>query len=159
MDARRIEVSEAARSLGGLRDSAYSYACAIDTGVEDVGAERWARATFEGAPAAVRVAIVRGWRSALGLRLLPRGAPSSVLGWRILSSVPSAVVLATDSPLLTARLVVQVEGERVMHTTFVRLDHPLGRVVWAAAVPIHQLTIPFLLNHAASRQRRSRGDA
>ena len=63
------------------------------------------------------------------------------------------------SPLLTARLVVQVEGARVVHTTLVRTDRRLGGVVWAAATPIHQLTIPFLLDHAAAERRRVAEDA
>jgi hypothetical protein len=79
-----------------------------------------------------------------------------VLGWRILSSTRPAIVLATDSPLLTARLVVQVEGALVVHTTLVRAAGRLGHVVWAAATPIHQLAIPFLLNHAAAERRRRR---
>jgi hypothetical protein len=149
MGARRTEVSEAARSLGSLENLSYTYACAIDTAVEGVAAEEWARATFEEAPTAARLVIVAGWRLALRLRLVPRTSPSSVLGWRILSSTPPAIVLATDSPLLTARLVVQVEGALVVHTTLVRADGRLGRVVWAAATPVHQLAIPFLLNHAA----------
>ena len=49
---------------------------------------------------------------------------------------------------------VQVEGARVVHTTLVRTNCRLGRVVWAAATPIHQLAIPFLLNHAVTEQRR-----
>jgi uncharacterized protein DUF2867 len=157
MGARRADVSESARSLGDLENLSYTYACAIDTAVEGVAAEEWARATFEGAPAAVRLVIVAGWRLALGLRLVPRGSPSSVLGWRILSNTPLAIVLATDSPLLTARLVVQVDGALVVHTTLVRLRNRLGRVVWTAATPIHQLTIPFLLNHAAAPRRRAEG--
>jgi hypothetical protein len=156
MGARRTDVSEAARSLGGLDDLSYTYACAIDTAIEGVSAEEWARATFEEAPAAVRLFIVGGWRLALRLRLVPRTTPSSVLGWRILSSTRPAIVLATDSPLLTARLVVQVEGALVVHTTLVRAAGRLGHVVWAAATPIHQLAIPFLLNHAAAERRRRR---
>jgi hypothetical protein len=159
MDARRTDVSETARSLGGLDSPSYTYACAIDTAVTGASAEEWARATFEEAPTAVRLVIVSGWRLALRLRLLPRTSPSSVLGWRILSSTPPAIVLATDSPLLTARLVVQVDGARVVHTTLVRTERRLGRVVWAAATPIHQLTIPFLLNHAAAERRRVAEDA
>jgi hypothetical protein len=159
MDARRTDVSETARSLGGLDNPSYTYACAIDTAVTDASAEEWARATFEGAPTAVRLVIVAGWRLALRLRLVPRATPSSVLGWRILSSTPPAIVLATGSPLLTARLVVQVEGARVVHTTLVRTDRRLGGVVWAAATPIHQLTIPFLLDHAAAERRRVAEDA
>lgn len=154
MGARRTEVSGTACSLGGLDNPSYTYACVIDTAVMGVSAEEWARATFEGAPPPVRLVIVAGWRLALGLRLVPRTSPSSVLGWRILSSTTPAVVLTTDSPLLTARLVVQVEGARVVHTTLVRTNCRLGRVVWAAATPIHQLAIPFLLNHAATEQRR-----
>lgn len=157
MGARRADVSESARSLGDLENLSYAYACAIDAAVEGVTAEGWARATFEGAPAAARLVIVAGWRLALRLRLVPRGSPSSVLGWRILSRTPSAVVLATDSPLLAARLVVQVDGALVVHTTLVRVRNRLGGVVWAAAIPIHQVTIPFLLNHAAAARRRAEG--
>ncbi|MGH2831677.1 MAG: DUF2867 domain-containing protein [Solirubrobacteraceae bacterium] len=148
--AGRTEVSDSARSLGGMRAVDYEYACTLDPAPTAEPAERWARAVFEGAPAPLRLTIVAGWRVALWLRIAPR-SPANILGWTIATNEQEATVLRVDSPLLTAHIVVQTHETRVVHTTLVRLERPLGRVIWALAAPIHQLVIPLLLKHAATR--------
>jgi hypothetical protein len=150
--ARAVEPSAEARRLA-LDHPDYAYACQrVTDGVAGRPAEQWARDVFEGAPQPLRGIIVAGWITVLRLRLSrPRSSPSDVLGWEIISATPAAAVLGVTSAALTARLVVQVEGDAVTHSTFLRYDRPYGRVLWALAVPVHRLVIPYLLNRAADR--------
>jgi hypothetical protein len=62
----------------------------------------------------------------------------------------SAAILEAKSSALTARLVVQVEGALVTHSTFLRYDRPSGKALWALAEPVHRVVIPHLLNRAAT---------
>jgi hypothetical protein len=149
--ARQVELPEGIRALTTLADSDYTYACELTTSTtDDRSAEQWARAVFEGAPRLFRWFIVTGWIVGLGLRLGPRPSPSHVLGWRILSAAPTAIVLGVESFLLSAQLVVQVQNSRVLHTTFVRYERRPARILWAAAEPVHRRVIPYLLGHAAT---------
>jgi hypothetical protein len=146
---RSINADASLEALSELTGADYRYACQLTTHGDHVRtAEDWARAVFEGAPSAVRGFVVAGWVVGLRLQLGPRPSPSYVLGWSILSNTPETVVLATESPLLTARLVVQVQPQAVVHATFVGYKRRLARVFWAVAAPIHRLTIPYLLRHA-----------
>jgi Protein of unknown function (DUF2867) len=151
VSVRRTEAPDEARSRCGLDRADYAYACALAPTPDDRSAEAWARAVFDGAPRALRAPIVLGWRHALRLRLARRSMPAAVLGWAVTANAPDAIVLAADSPLLTARIVVLASDDRVVHTTLVRLDNAIGRALWAVAAPIHQLVIPVLLRHAAKQ--------
>jgi hypothetical protein len=145
--ARRVAVAETADPLGRS-----DYASAFEVSREAAdrwSAELWARAAFEGAPAALRTFVVSGWRYGLGFRLGPMGSPAHVLGWEIASNAPEAVHLALQSALVTARKVVRVDAGRVVMTTFVRYQRAPARLLWAAAAPIHHQTEPYLLGHAA----------
>ncbi|MGW7561539.1 DUF2867 domain-containing protein [Streptomyces sp. NPDC054757] len=110
--------------------------------------EQWARATFEGAPATVRWALLRGWTLVLGLRMGPRPSPDHVLGWPVSESGPGSVTLEARSPLVATRNVVVVNGSGVVWVTFVRYHRRLSRLVWAAAAPVHHLAVPYLLGRA-----------
>jgi hypothetical protein len=112
--------------------------------------EQWARATFEGAPSALGLFLTFGWKFVLGLGLGPRSSPSHVAGWRIESSGRDSITLEAHSRLLHARNTVFVHDAAVMVVTDVHFDRRLGRVLWAAAAPIHHRTIPYLLTHARS---------
>jgi hypothetical protein len=114
-------------------------------------AEWWAREVFEGAPALLRRLLVLGWRFGLGLRLAPPAPASNVMGWAIVTSEPAKAVLGVGSRWLTARVVVLVEDDRVLHITLVRFDRAPARQLWMLAKPIHELVIPFLLTRAAAR--------
>lgn len=139
------------RHLDPLDRSDYEYACEVTAAVGDSrSAEQWARATFAAAPRLLRWIIVVGWRVGLGLRLAPTSSPSHVLGWTVVSATPTTAVLGLESFALTARLVVTVEGARVVHATFLRYDRSLARLLWAVAEPIHRRVIPYLLQRAAA---------
>jgi hypothetical protein len=114
-----------------------------------------ARATWEGAPRAVRWFLLTGWLAGLGLRLGPRPSPDHVLGWAIESATPAEIVLEARSWLIEGRNRVRVEGTRVRCTTDVRYERRLGRAVWALAVPIHLRMIRYLLERAAGRPHLS----
>ncbi len=96
--------------------------------------------------------VVAGWIAVLRLRLSrPRSSPSHILGWEIISVTPTAAVIEATSSGLTARLVVQVTGAVVTHSTFLRYERPLGKVQWALAEQVHRAVIPYLLNRAVAR--------
>jgi hypothetical protein len=145
--ARRVAVAEMADPLGR---SDYASAFEVPREAADRwSAELWARAAFEGAPAALRTFVVSGWRYGLGFRLGPSSSADHILGWRIVARTPHAVELELQSALVTARKVVRVDAGRVVMTTFVRYERAPARLLWAAATPIHHQTEPYLLGHAA----------
>jgi hypothetical protein len=121
------------------------------TGIAPTTAEQWARAVFEGAPAALRWCMVFGWRFVLGLRLHPDAAADQVLGWAVEApaSAPDTVTLAAASRFLRAENIVAVGEGVVVWVTVVRYDSQAARPLWAVAAAIHHRTIPFLLGHAA----------
>lgn len=121
------------------------------TGIAPTTAEQWARAVFEGAPAALRWCMVFGWRFVLGLRLHPDAAADQVLGWRTeaTASAPDTVTLAAASRFLRAENIVAVDEGVVLWVTVVRYESRAARPLWAVAAAIHHRTIPFLLGHAA----------
>ncbi len=143
---------EDVRWLTTLADPNYTYACEVEsTAAGTRSAEQWARAVFEDAPQPLRSVIVLGWLVGLGLRLAPRSSSSHVLGWTIVAHTPTAVVLAVDSFLLSAQLVVRVHESNVIHATFVRYERNAARGLWPTAALIHQRVIPYLLTRAATR--------
>ena len=111
--------------------------------------EHWARTTLEGAPRALRWFVLLGWRVVLRLRLAPRGAAGSIMGWRISATTPDTITLEVGSSLVTAHKLLTVEESRVVMTTYVRYERTLGRVLWAVIVPIHHRIEPLLLTLAA----------
>jgi hypothetical protein len=148
MHAHRVAVAETFDPLGRS-----DYASAFDVArraEDDRSPEQWARAAFEGAPAALRAFIAVGWRYGLGFRLGPRASTAHVLGWKIVSSTPDAIVLDLQSPLATAQKVVRVQTARVVMTTFVRYERLAGRALWSAVTPVHHRTEPYLLGRAAA---------
>jgi hypothetical protein len=149
--AHRVEVTEEVRAGNTLAEPDYSGAFEVlITRTDARSPEQWARATFEGAPRAVRWCVVLGWRMALGLRLGPPASPDHVLGWKIVTTAPDAIVLEAQSALVTARKVLRIEDSRVILTTLVRYERRGAGAVWSAITPIHHRTEPYLLGRAAS---------
>jgi hypothetical protein len=153
---RAVRLAEAvvlqqAAGLSDVIEPDYAYGCAVRPRQPcDWSAEEWARQVFEAAPRPVRTLIVLGWRFGLRLRLGPTRDAAHVLGWRIVGRASSDVVLAVGSPLLEARLVIQVRDKMACHLTFIRFERRLTRVLWAVAAPIHERVIPYLLSDAAA---------
>jgi hypothetical protein len=147
-------------ALDILADPSYTYVCEITTSATDRrSAEQWARAVFEGAPRLLRWFIVTGWIGGLGLRLGPRPSPSHVLGWMIVSTTPTTIVLGVESFVLSARLVVQVRDSQILHATLVRYTRRPARILWTAAAPIHRRLVPYLLGRAATHPFRNEARA
>jgi hypothetical protein len=99
--ARRIDVPERILALDTLADP--SYACAFEIAAPPVGtrsAGDWLRGIIEGAPRPMRWFIVTGWIAALRLRLGPRQSPDHVLGWKILSTSPTEIVIGVEGAAL-----------------------------------------------------------
>jgi hypothetical protein len=111
--------------------------------------EDWARAVFEGAPAALRRFIRTGWRFPLGFQLGPVGSPAHVLGCRIIRVDRTMIVLEQRSPLMTAHNIVFVDRTRIVWTTLVRYQHPLARPLWSVSAALHRRILPHLLTQAA----------
>lgn len=146
--ARRVAV--APEVLAGLPGAQYSLAFVLsDPAARREAPEGWARAVFEGGPPLWRRLLTLGWRFGLGLRLGPIPSRGHVQGWPIVSSDAESITLAAQSRWLSARAVFVVGDESVIWVTLVRYDRPLGRSLWGAAAPIHQLTVPALLARAA----------
>ncbi|MEO6511939.1 MAG: hypothetical protein ABIO16_13155 [Nocardioides sp.] len=102
--ARRIEPAAELAAEEGLADPGYASSFAAE--VPDAGTrspEQWARDTLEGAPRLLRWFVVIGWRAVLRLRLEPRGAAGTVLGWRIRTTTPDEISLEVGSSLIAAR--------------------------------------------------------
>lgn len=114
---------------------------------------QWAAAVFEGS--ALRAFVRFGWRWGLLLRLAPKGKPGHVLGWPVqtVCGDPIAVVLAQESPLLSARLVFRAPPGTLQFSTYVRATGKIGRVVWAVAAVLHRRLAPYLLKSALRRSK------
>jgi hypothetical protein len=149
--ARPAPAAADVATTSGLTDPDYTWACRVDASdAERRRAEGWARAVFGSAPKPLWWFVLAGWLGILRLRLASQRSPDHVYGWTIQSSEPDTAVLATDSFMLTARLVVRRDDGGVSHTTLVRYDAGIARVVWPVAALIHQRVIPYLLTRAAS---------
>ncbi len=146
--ARRVEVPDEFVSPDHSR-SGYASAFEVPIGARKfLTPEQWARATFEGAPAALKAFLSTAWRYGLGLRLGPRTSPDHVSGWLIARSGPGSITLEARSPLMVAQNIVAVRDSTVVLATLVQFSGRAGRVQWAVATPIHNRVIPYLLGRA-----------
>lgn len=114
-------------------------------------AEAWARAMFEKAPAPLRYLLVVGWRVGLGLRLGPLSSTDHVLGWRITEREPRRVRLAVSSWALDAGLEMSIDETSAVLDSTVSPRGRAGRVLWAAALPLHRVIVPRVLRRASTR--------
>jgi hypothetical protein len=143
---REIEVPEAVRAASTMDRLDYADCFLVSAGPTSPGtAEHWARTVLEDAPAATRRVLQLGWRS-LGLQLGPERAERYVLGWEIRSNLPGAILVGAASPLgLHGELLFQCLPEGLRYATFVRLDTPKARALWARTEPAHRQIVPKLL--------------
>src|ERR1700722_6642574 len=149
LGARRVEVPVAIQSRHDRAASEYASAFELPIGARKfLTPEQWARATFEGAPASLRVLLVTGWKYGLGLRLGARTSPDHVLGWLISSSGPDSITLEARSRLMVAQNIVAVNDSTVVLVTLVQFNRRAGRALWAVATPVHIKVIPYLLQRA-----------
>jgi hypothetical protein len=154
--AHRTAVTSAMRAVAPLTEHCdYESAFEIERPEQlSLSAEQWARAMFEEAPVALRWFLIVGW-TAITCRLRPRRSPSRVLGWDIESASPGTLVTVVHAWVgLTSRLVVSVDSGTVTVASFVRYIGPTklaARAVWAATIPLHERTLPYLLTSAVRR--------
>src|SRR3712207_8868206 len=93
---------------------------------------------LEGAPAATRARLRRGW-SALGVRLGPATDDRRILGWAVRRSSPEFAVLAASSLIgMEAEVVCKREPRGLLVATFMQLKNPVARTVWAVVSPRHR---------------------
>jgi hypothetical protein len=117
----------------------------------DRTAGEWARAMLTDAPAATRRSLARGW-SALGLRLEPAGSAESVLGWGIRRSTPDLALLGVSGRRgLSGELLFLRQPDSLLFATFVQLDNPLARGLWAAIAARHRQVVQDLLERATRK--------
>jgi hypothetical protein len=149
---RRVGVPQPIAATFACSTANYASAFALTTDAAATSTPlEWARAVFEGAPAAVRWCLVFGWTRVLRLKLEPRNADGHVLGWSVADSdlVVGSTELHAASPFLRARNIVMVDEATVTWVTLVHYSNAAARPLWAMARPIHHLTIRSLLARAA----------
>jgi hypothetical protein len=149
---RRVEVPQ--QIAATFAHSTANYAAAFTLTTESAATWtplQWARAVFDGAPAAMRWCMVFGWTRVLRLRLGPRTSDDHVLGWAVADGdlVAGSTALLAESRFLRAHNIVMVHDATVTWVTLVHYSHAAARPLWAMARPIHHLTIRYLLVRAA----------
>jgi hypothetical protein len=155
--AHRVAVPPSARALSTFSRVDYEDAFLVETGpAQDRTAEQWARAMVEDAPIMMRRALPWGW-FALGLKLGSTQDDRSVLGWEMRRGTPDFALFGAGSRLgLPAELLFRLEQRTLLFATFVQLENPIARAVWAAVAPGHRLVVRYLLEQAARSEPRQR---
>lgn len=146
---RQVELPAEARALSTLPRIDYYDVFLVEAGRgQGRTAEQWARAVLEGADPATRKGLSRGW-FALGLRLGPVQSGERVLGWEIRRNTPDAALLGADGRLgLAGELLFLRQQETLLYATFVQLDNPAARAVWAGTSARHRQIVSGLLEQA-----------
>ncbi len=154
---REIAVPPAARALTTLPRVDYEEAFLLDfRGARERPPDEVARAILEGSPPALRRALWLGW-SALGLRLSSTRSPRSVLGWELRRVDSGFALLAAQSRIgMPAELLVKHEGDGLLFATFVGLENPLARALWAVTLPRHRPVVRHVLEEACRRSDEGR---
>lgn len=147
---RQVTLPAEARALSTMSRIDYDDAFLAEAGpVQDRTGEQWARAVLEGAPLKTRNALSRGW-FALGLRLGPVESDQRVLGWEVRRSTPDTALLGADGRLGLAGelLFARQQDGTLLFATFVRLDDPTARALWAGISARHREIVAGLLEQA-----------
>jgi hypothetical protein len=146
---RQVTLPSAARALSALSQVDYEDAFLVETGpARDRTGEQWARAILEGAPESTREALSRGW-TALGLRLGPARSDRHVLGWEVRRSTQDTALLGASGRLgLSGELLFERRQQTLLFATFVQLDNPAARALWAGIEAQHRQVVRDLLEQA-----------
>ena len=88
-----------------------------------------------------------------------KGTPGNVLGWPVqtVPGKPDVAVLAQESRLMSARLVLRTPPGTLQLSTYVRSTGIVGRMVWAMTAVLHRHLAPYLLRSAVRRSRAATG--
>jgi hypothetical protein len=151
---RQVTLAPDTRALSTFSRVDYQDAFVVATGpVQDRTAEQWARVLLEDAPASMRSSLSSGW-SRLGLRLGSAPPDRSVLGWEIRRSTPDITLLGADGRFgLSGELLFERRPRALLYATFVRLENPVARGLWAAIAPRHRQVVRELLEQASGSGR------
>ncbi len=154
---RQVGLPPGTRALSTLSRVDYQDAFVLGTGpAQDRTAEQWARVLLEEAPASTRNSLSRGW-SRLGLRLGSAPPDRSVLGWEIRRSTPDVALLGACGHLgLSGELLFARRPHALLYATFVQLENPVARGLWAAVAPRHRQVVRDLLEQASPPGRNPR---
>lgn len=155
--AKRIAVSEEIHGRTSLPRADYEDTFVIEApGARSDSAERWIRSVFEDAPWPVRQFTRLGWLG-FGAKLGPKGSTGHVAGWLIEDNAPDRIRLQVDWAVgLRAQLVLDTEPSSVTLSTFVGHRRRAARIAWPPLVPVHRLTLRYLLLRAARAHARER---
>ena len=147
---RQIPVPSAARARSTLARVDYEDAFLVETGPrQNRTGERWARAALEDTPMSTRRALSMAWL-ALGLRLGSTRSDRFVLGWHLRRVTEGFALLGASGRLgLSGELLFATEQDRLLFATFVQLDNPVARAVWAAIARRHRHVVRQLLEQAS----------
>jgi hypothetical protein len=147
---REVALPPPARTLSTLSRVDYTDAFRLETPqVQDRTGEGWIRAILEDAPTATRRRLRRGW-FLLGVRLGSTEDDRLVLGWEVRRSTQDFVVLAARSLLgMEAEVLCRREPDALLVATFMQLNNPLARAVWAAIAPHHRKVLRHLISQAS----------
>jgi hypothetical protein len=117
----------------------------------------WGELIIESASPAL-TAFVRAVHRHVGrMRLAERGEPDHPLGWTILDQTQQHLVLGVDGGIVTPRLVIATDADRVLAVTLLRYEAPVARPLWWLIAPIHRAVARHLL--AGGVQRAAHGHA
>ncbi|WP_375499184.1 DUF2867 domain-containing protein [uncultured Jatrophihabitans sp.] len=144
----RVAVPAQVAETSEARKADYSTAVRLDGG-PGASPEQWARGCLEGAPGWLRAMLVLGWTKGLRLRLGPRRSPTTVLGWYVIASTDQQATISAGSPLLECQHHFVRDGDTITWVTVVRTHTKVGRLLWRAIAPGHELSMPILLKRAS----------
>jgi hypothetical protein len=150
--ARQVVVRPATRSLTTLARVDYEDGTLVQVdAAQDRTGEQWARAMLEDAPAETRRALRLVW-TALGLKLGSTRDERLVLGWELRRSTSDHALLGADSRMgLLGEVLLERRADALFFATFVQLQNPIARAVWARVAPGHRKAVRNLLEQAAAR--------
>jgi hypothetical protein len=153
---RPVALPHDVRALSTLARVDYVDACLADaSALPERTAEQWARAMLEDAPSDTRRALRLVWTS-LGLKLGSTGNERLVLGWELRRSTPDVALVGADSLLgMRGEVLLKRQSDSLLVATFIQLQNPVARAVWARVAPGHRQTVRNLLEEAAARAVRS----
>jgi hypothetical protein len=82
------------------------------------------------------------------MQLAERHAAGHPLGWTVLDATRQHAVLGVDGGIVTPRLVIEADGERVRVVTLLRYETRLARPLWWMVAPVHRAVARHLLAKA-----------
>ena len=80
-----------------------------------------------------------------------------MLGWEVRRSTPDAALLGASGRLgLSGELLFERQRHTLLFATFVQLDNPVARALWARIAPRHRQVVRDLLAQASCPERPPR---